>query len=575
MAESVKSKIENIVNSVKADALKDLSLVQWRKKLAAECQVYVCNQSYIAKRFDEINYEFCSAKTAKEILVDNLYALLRFKYYPVTSDEIDKRIDEIVHSFVSNIKTSILKVDFNQDTDCLPVKWLPDGCIAFKNGVYDFRNNNWLFEYEKVYIKDLMNSIYLYDPSYIITWYVNINFEPIEGIDINTMTYLDMIDLMKVLDKDNRNFCFELMYNMSHDINHQFSPKMFIHLCETMGFLCIQSFIQKFVIFVGNGSNGKNSLIDGCFSSRIIPMPASNSLEAIEEDKFITGALENKAHNIYLETKEGNKSTSEKLKVITGSMYQTIEVKGEPKRSGILNCKILLSANDQEKLKFNDTTTGLRRRINIFEIWYTWDEKKTFMRKGDYYDTTFSEDLHEITGDILNYIIFIYFAMYGIKHATNNFTKQFSFTENDWKLRYSDIDLEFKSKIDQISAEDVYRYLKSVQNQEVGKVCFFSKDNKRLYSSESVAQYGINNYNEYVNKFMSDEATLDSYFLDNEYVYMSIRVLQIISGQMIGDSKTFTQVLKKTYNLTHMKSLYNNQPYIKVAFRRNRLIILN
>ena len=55
-------------------------------------------------------------------------------------------------------------------------------------------------------------------------------------------------------------------------------------------------------MLIGSGQNGKNSLFDGCFSNRVIPRPAANDLDAIEGDRFITGALENKAHNIFLET---------------------------------------------------------------------------------------------------------------------------------------------------------------------------------------------------------------------------------------------------------------------------------
>ena len=122
----------------------------------------------------------------------------------------------------------------------------------------------------------------------------------------------------------------------------------------------------------------------------------------IETDKFMSGALENRAHNIYLETSQKTKEfDSQVLKNITGSMYQTIECKGIQKYSSIINCKHVFAANDQAKLKFSDTTHGFRRRINVYEIWYRWDSQKRYLKRGDYYETSFSDSLKEIKSDIL------------------------------------------------------------------------------------------------------------------------------------------------------------------------------
>ena len=138
---------------------------------------------------------------------------------------------------------------------------------------------------------------------------------------------------MKEMTKIERNYCFELMYNISHDAEDKFSLKRFSHLCQILGYTLNISFLQHFVIFVGSGQNGKNSLMDGCFTHRVIPSPTSNSIESFETDKFISGALENRAHNIYLETSQKTREfDSQVLKNITGSMYQTIECKGIQKK---------------------------------------------------------------------------------------------------------------------------------------------------------------------------------------------------------------------------------------------------
>ena len=136
------------------------------------------------------------------------------------------------------------------------------------------------------------------------------------------------------------------------------------------------SFSQNFVLFVGSGQNGKNSLYDGCFTGRVVPRPAANDLDSIENDRFITGSLENKAHNIFLESSAKTYTESKMLKAITGSMYQTIEQKGVDKYSGLINCKYIFAANDQEKIKFTDSTPGFKRRINVFEVWYISDSSE-------------------------------------------------------------------------------------------------------------------------------------------------------------------------------------------------------
>ena len=68
----IEKKLDNIVKGVETNYWKNFTLSEWRLKLASECQVYVHDENYLAKRFDQINYKFVSQKTAMEILKDNL-----------------------------------------------------------------------------------------------------------------------------------------------------------------------------------------------------------------------------------------------------------------------------------------------------------------------------------------------------------------------------------------------------------------------------------------------------------------------------------------------------------------------
>lgn len=572
------SEAVNIVaNKVTTSALLDRSLVDWRPILAQECQVYSYGTKYFAKRFYQINYTIVGEEEAKTILVDNLYALLRFKYFPAMSDEIDERINDIIRSFTKNLATTLIHVilveegEISNDEDGIEIKRIPNSCVAFKNGVYDFKNNNWLFKYDIKHLDDLNKNIYMYDFKYAIMWYFNINFEPLP-INIMETPLEEFIQLMKDLDKDDRNFAFELIYNIAHDGCDKFSPTMFKHFCEILGYTITPNFVQQFVILMGSGGNGKNSLFDGCFSNRIIPQPCQNSLDDIEENVFITGAIENHYQNIYLETDAKTHTKSRVLKQLTGSIYQTIEHKGKDRYQSTLNCKYIFAGNDQDQIKFSDTTPGFMRRINIFEIYYKYDKQKQFLKKGDYYDTSFSDDLHELKADYRNTIVAIYFAMYGTLSATQGFNNNFRFTENDWNVKYSDIDLDLKETLENTSIERISKYMTSNQiNKNECRYLFYCADDECvLHNSKSMREFGCNTYDDLIEMFKNDEMCLH-YFSEND-VFMNLKILQNII-KLDGEGRSFNVKLKKLYPKCITKNLHNNKSYILVSLSSGRLKI--
>lgn len=566
------SMVQNIIDKVDTNVLLSRPLSDWRPVLADEVQVYVFEENYLAKRFDQIHYKFCEKNEAKEVLIDNLYALLRYKYFPISSEEIDERIKLIVANFTSNLKTTLKRVSFDKNADTNIVNMLPDGCLAFRNGVFDFKKNDWLFKYNVIKLEKLSNKIYEYDPKYIVLWYLDYIFEPLP-IDIMSTSLEEFIEIIKELSVQQKNYCFELLYNMSHSADHFFDIEKFKHLCEILGYTCLQSFSQHFVFFVGSGQNGKNSLIDGCITHRIIPRPASNSFSSIENDRFITGALENKSHNFFLESEAKTYDSSQMIKALTGSMYQTIESKGVSKYSGLINCKFLWSLNDQETVKFSDTTKGFRRRINMLEIYYTWDPAKRFLKKGDYYDTSFSDSLSELKDDLINTTTYIYFAMYGIMLATNQFQRNFAFNHNDWNMRYSDINIELKDTIESISLKRIVERCQSSSSmKEMMKKTFYDEHRTALHRSSTMKQFDVNSIDDLLNVF-ADPSLYTSYFAEND-IYISIRSLQTLCNN-VETSNMFTAAVKKIYNITTFDMTIANIPYLKCTFSNGRLKILN
>ena len=559
----------DLINKIDNDVLMTRSLPDWRPILSEECQVYVFNNNYVARRFDQINYQFCTKDEAKEILVDNLYALLRYKYFSILTEEVDERITRIISSFIANLKTSLKKVSFDKDDEVsVNIKFLPDYCIAFKNGVYDFKNDKWFFKYDIIKLERLNNIIYLYDTQWIIMWYFNYNFEPLP-ISIEDTSFEEFIETIKELTKTNKNYCFELLYNMSHNKDDKFEMNRFKHLCQILGYCCLQSFSQHFVLMIGNGQNGKNSLFDGCFTHKVLPSPVANSLKDIETNSFISGSLENKSHNLFLETNDETMQQSTILKSLTGSMYQTIERKGVDRYSTIINCKFIFAGNDKDKIKFSDTSVGFRRRVNLLNIYYQWDKRGEYLKNGDYYDTKFSEDLREIKNDLINTTTFIYFAMYGIKLGTNDFNNTFDFTENEWDSRFEDIDLDLKNKI---SAFTIFDFKEYIQNHiKMIKAEIFDEDKNNLKTSNSLLKYGdkVNMFNNLFN----DDDNLFDYFSNNDF-YVNVRFLQTMLR--VNESPTsFTQKIKKIYKIKDLEYLYGNKPYVKCRFEKNRLKLIS
>lgn len=575
--------IKELHESIDSKTLLSMSLQDWRRILPEECQVFVCGENYLARRLDFINFKFCDKTTATEILIDNLYLLLRNKYFKKQDDEIDKRIKGIVDAMTLNIKSTLIPVTFDKEDSTISAKkvsYLPDHCLAFKNGVYDFKANNWLFKYDVISDEKTNMSFYQYDSSYIINWYFKCNFEPI-GLDIETTNIAGVVDLFKKLTKDKSydTHCFKLLYNMSHDVDNNFSLSKFEHLCQVLGYTVLGSFSQHFVMLIGSGSNGKNSLFDGCFKNRIYPSPSSVSLDDIEKDRFVTGTLENVSHNIFLETSAKTYTDSNIIKALTGSMYQSVEHKGLNRYSSIINCKYVFAGNDQDNIKFSDATTGFRRRINVFEIFYQWDAQKRFLKKGDYYDSQFTDDLREFNS--LDAIEFAYFAMLGIKSATKDFSTNFKFSFNDWNMTYMDVDLDLKERVDAITMKDVLKYMKS--GKEKPSEVFATEGKRRL---SSVPNY-INLYNicddESIIKFfsnephkISDEEFDEGYsaiFNDTD-LYLSIKCIYSILN-VLETPNTFSRKLKKLYPNGRFERIINNNNYILCTFVNNKLKIVS
>lgn len=607
--ESLKEKTKEIYEKVSRDTLMKRRLSEWVPILASEVCVYRMGAQYIAKRFNSISYILCSKKTAEDIARENVDALLKLKYFPNMADEEYDRVKDIKSYFMDEISTSLLDVKLGNDSDmsAMQMNELPDGSIAFTNGVFDFRNNRWLFKYEKFKRESMLNGILqtkeviTYNPTWYIAWNFNRDFMP-KKIVMNEDNEIDVADdenptddsispmnldfetyigLLKELDRKRPNKFFELFYNMAHDENEKFSMSKAKHLAEILGYLCLRSFAEYFVFFIGDGGNGKDTLFESFFKGRLEPAPTTNSLSMIEDNQFIAGSLAKTPMNFCSECEQGVVKKSESIKKYTGSPIQSIEEKGVDIYTGYMNCKFVFSANNKEQVKFKDDSAGFRRRMNMYELYFQYDSDKSFMKRGDYYDTSyiFKEEFRDRESDSM--WSFYYMAMMGIKMGSSNFTKLFEFRDeeghklNDYSITYVDIDSKVQDGLVRFTYDNLRRYYAVSNDNEL----IFTEDGKKLTTDRDFDFfYGEDLPRHEAIKVMLDDTGNDdnpgSGYLNNHRVFLKMNAIAKIASIDVS-SASMTSNIKKMYRNCIIRKLSHNVSYILVDMAHCGLEIVN
>lgn len=596
-----------------------MSLAQWREKLSREICIYAVESVFYVKPYYDIAYKLDTLDGAKEMATRNIQTILRFKYFNRASysndikvnsdinDAIDDRIQAIIKSFNNNFEDSIIRVEIDvpeQSTRHQIIKRLPDYCLAFNDGVYNFKKMDWEFKYRIYYNKDefgqIKNSYLEYDGDSrtIITWYFNVSFgsglkEFVEGIckslnkkNIFEFTIKEMYDLFKsiweitrdehnkIIRSENVAITFGLMHNMAHDENYIFNMGKFVHLCEIMGYTIKQEFIQKFIYFIGGGRNGKDSLITGSLLS-FIPDDQQMSMSRDElEMRFAVSDLVNAHINSYLENSTDNKVIAEvkTLKKLTGGTKQTWESKGEPRTTGPINTRYIFSANNKEDLKFKDTSPGFIRRINMYEVYYTWDADGNYMLRGDkdWYNVQYGGDYKEIRTEEINLMVYIIFGLLGIYNLTNGFTTNSKdFSRNDWSAKYLEIDMDVKDKLNNIKLKDIIDVIKVPKYKTL--LNYFSTDltieHKYLCSSRSnsistkVKSMGFEPSDTFLSDLITKEENYESMlkFFTNTDIAIPIEIIQLV----VDDEQKPAQFAKT------LRSLHPSMHEIKNAKRNN------
>ena len=239
----------------------------------------------------------------------------------------------------------------------------------------------------------------------------------------------------------------------------------------------------------------------------------------------------------------------------------------------------MFSANEQEKFKFGDISDGFRRRINMFELFYQYDPDLKFMKRNpDYYNTTYSSDLHEMSNNLLNSTTFIYLAMFGIKLATKGFTKTFEFSRNDWKDEYSDIDTEIKGKFKALTTDKFIKWIDDLQKSKGPTLKTMFLDTTlpvptSLASSKVLEDFGFSSPSG-LWKMLKDEELRNDFFTDNA-VFVNLKNIKGILGEKVMADKTFAANFKKLFPNAHYIKYSNSDQYVKLKFEGQKIKLLN
>lgn len=528
--------VDKVISSVDSNALMERSNVEWIKLLAKDCGVYHTKYGYIVKSFSDVCYRYIGAddNQAKDEAKANIVALLRQKYFTACNDKIEEKISEIAKVFCSNIRNNVWELKIGETAVSnrdFVLKRVPATCVAFRNGIFDFAKNSWLCKFRRI-PSQLTNSELVDYSEYVVQWYFKYDFEPYDFSIMDT-TFDEFCDKMRAEAPSDDNLTWQLFWNMSHDQDDYISKERMEHLAQIMGYTIYAPHAQAFVILVGQGSNGKNSLYDNAFTHWVEPVPKQADIDEIESDKFIGGTLMGVSHNISLETSPGTRRKSDVLKKLTGAEEFTAEDKGKRKVTTEMNVKFIFSTNNQDDLKFSDTSKGFQRRANLMELYYTWDGRGTYLRRGgkDFYNCRF--DPAKFKNCPNNNKLFVYLGMYGIKMCTNNFqSTNFEFTHNDWSARYEDKNSSLEGYFNGMSIEAFCRAIRNYEKYSgygcddrtlSAGICIIDKKTKiitpLIKEPNFATQYEIHDWHDYAPRLGSKSVVTAIDDDENEYEY--------------------------------------------------------
>lgn len=177
-------------------------------------------------------------------------------------------------------------------------------------------------------------------------------------------------------------------------------------LYEMIGYCLYRGMpFQKVFMLVGNGANGKSTLLN--MITRVLGEENVShvDLKEIAGNRFGKAELYGKLANIADDCSSSYLEDISVMKRLTGESYTSIEFKGQNSFSAKINTKMIMSYNTIPQI--NDTTDGLTRRLVIIPL------NAVFKKKNNNYDPFISQKLRK--KENLEYVLYKSIqAIYGV-----------------------------------------------------------------------------------------------------------------------------------------------------------------
>lgn len=168
-------------------------------------------------------------------------------------------------------------------------------------------------------------------------------------------------------------------------------------LYEMIGYCLYRGMpFQKVFMLVGNGANGKSTLLN--MITRVLGEENVShvDLKEISTNRFGKSELYMKLANIADDCSSSYLEDISTMKRLTGESYTSIEFKGQNSFSAKINTKMIMSYNTLPRI--NDTTNGLNRRLVIIPL------NAVFKKTNNNYDPFISEKLRK--KENLEYVLY-------------------------------------------------------------------------------------------------------------------------------------------------------------------------
>ena len=162
--------------------------------------------------------------------------------------------------------------------------------------------------------------------------------------------------------------------------------------------------IQKAVLLLGEGSNGKSTYLRACIAFIGKSNTAALSLHKLEQDKFAAARLIGKLANICPDLPTGHLSATSMFKALTGGDVICAEFKFKDSFEYVPFCKLVFSANKPPYT--DDATHGFFRRWQVIPFNRSFEDGASGTAKPEDLDAQLA-DPAELSG-VLNKVLFAF-----------------------------------------------------------------------------------------------------------------------------------------------------------------------